>query len=103
MVESKHKSMVNGVMNAFDTSTLAVTSVYFLFISRDWLYLYLFLAVLATICQITLLLVVPESPKWLLIKGKRNEAIAALNRIAVFNKTDYLIPNDAEFVEFVVA
>ena len=62
--------MVNGVMNAFDTSTLAVTSVYFLFVSRDWLYLYLALAVLATICQITLLIVDPESPKWLLIKGK---------------------------------
>jgi hypothetical protein len=49
LVESKHKSMVNGVMNAFDTCTLAITSLYFLFVSRDWLYLYLALAVIATI------------------------------------------------------
>jgi len=85
LVESKHKQMVNGVINAFDTSTLAFTSLYFLYVSRDWIYLYLTLAVAAAIAQTTLVLLIPESPKWLLIKGRRTEAIAALNRIAAFN------------------
>jgi hypothetical protein len=46
---------------------------------------------------------VPESPKWLLIKGRRADAITALNRIAVFNKSEYKIPEDAEFMECLVA
>lgn len=94
--------MVNGVMNAFDTATLAVTSLYFLYVSRLWLYLYLFLTLCATIALLILMFVIPNSPKWLLIQGKKSEAIEALNKIAAINGSANRIPIDAEFVECLV-
>jgi len=43
--------------------------------------------------------IVPESPKWLLIQGKREEAIKALNWIGRINGTKTPISESATFVE----
>ena len=39
----------------------------------------------------------PESPEWLLMKGRRKEAIIALNKIAAFNGGE-MIDKDQKFV-----
>jgi hypothetical protein len=41
----------------------------------------------------------PESPRWLLVNGKRLEAIDALNKIAKVNGSPHRIPITASFVE----
>ena len=40
-----------------------------------------------------------ESPKWLLLQGRREEAIKSLNFIAKVNRSPNRIPEDAMFVE----
>jgi len=47
--------------------------------------------------------VMPESPKFLLINGRTEEAIASLNRIAWLNCAKSRIPSDAVFVETQIA
>lgn len=46
-----------------------------------------------------MLLVSPDSPRWLLAKGRKEEAIAAFNKIAVLNGSPNRIPAEAVFVE----
>ena len=48
-----------------------------------------------------MLFVMPESPKWLLYGGRREDAIASLNYMAWFNGCDKesYIPEDADFEE----
>ena len=45
------------------------------------------------------ILVFPESPTWLLSKGRDADAIKAFNFIARFNFTSNRIPDDAKFAE----
>jgi hypothetical protein len=46
-----------------------------------------------------ILLVMPESPKWLLINGRANEAREQFKTIARFNGVPFTIPEDAIFIE----
>ena len=85
-------------MNAFDTLTLLVVCLYFT-AYKDWLPLYLSLSVLGAVSYLVLMVFVPESPKWLLLKGRQEEAISAFNKIAAINRTPNRIPLDAIFVE----
>jgi hypothetical protein len=41
-----------------------------------------------------------ESPKWLLVKGRRKDAIECFNKIAEINLCARRIPADATFSEF---
>ncbi len=52
-------------MNAWDTSTLTVTTLYFMYVSKDWLPIMLAATVLATAGHI-IMLFMPERPVWLL-------------------------------------
>ena len=36
---------------------------------------------------------VPESPSWLLVKGRQGEALQQLEKIAKWNKTDFQVKN----------
>ena len=68
LVESKHKAIVCGCINSFDMLTLSVISFYFMFVSNDWFALFFVMTVLGAISLVFLLVCVPESPKWLLIR-----------------------------------
>jgi hypothetical protein len=98
-VESRHKSSACSVLNAFDTLTMAITCFYFLAISRNWFWLYFTMTVLATFSFMLTMAIVPESPKWLLINGRREDAIKALNWIGKINGSKTPISDDAVFVE----
>lgn len=86
-------------MNGWDQSTVLCIVLYFLYWSKDWFPLFLFMTVLGTVSHIFMLVATPESPKWLLTQNRRPEAIAALNRIARFNRSKNSIPEDATFEE----
>lgn len=79
LLETKHKSIACGILNAFDNMTLGLTAVYYMFISRNWIYLQFFMSSVAFLCTLAVLIFVPESPKWHLIKGRKDEAIVNFN------------------------
>ena len=92
------KSMAIISISLFDAIPMAVTCLYFMYISRDWFYLSFFmliLSILATVCAF----ICPESPRWLLVNGRKEEAIKALNYFARVNGSHYRIPSTANFVE----
>jgi len=65
LLQTKHKSVCCGIMNAWDCSTLTVTTLYFMYVSKDWLPIMLAATVLATAGHI-IMLFMPERPVWLL-------------------------------------
>ena len=56
----------------------------------------------AIVSNVIVAIVCPESPMWLLLHGKRQEAIKVLNYIAWFNGSKNRISDDTEFVESAV-
>jgi hypothetical protein len=79
---------------------LTVLALYFKYLSRDWFPLFLTVTVLGLIALLFMLVVVPDNTKWLLIEGRREEAISAFNKIAKINGSNFRIESDAIFVEF---
>lgn len=53
-------------LSSFDASTLMFVNLYFLFVSREWLPLVLFMTILAFVAFIFTIIWIPESPSWLL-------------------------------------
>ena len=82
LVESKHKSVCCGFMNALDTITLTVSTLYYLYVNKDWYYLCFFFTVIGAISHFYMIIFAPESPKWLLANNRRLEGISAFNRVA---------------------
>ena len=76
---------------------MACVCFYFLFISRDWFPLMMTMTVLGTIALLVLVFVLPESPAYLISKGKTGEAIEALNFIGRVNGVNSRIPRDTVF------
>ena len=86
------------IINVFDCVPTLVTGLFYLFIGRDWFTIYL-INVIISITGFVLAFVCPESPRWLLYNNRQGEAIAALNYIAKFNRSEERIPVDARFEE----
>lgn len=68
-----------------DASTLVILSVYFRFVSKDWLPFQIF-GVGITFMSVAAMACVPESPKYLYSKGMYAEARKALQFIEKFNR-----------------
>ena len=75
-------------ITSFDGATTAVVCLYFIAISRDWFPLFFTMTLLSTLSYLTIVFILPESPMWLLNKGRTGDAIAALNRIGRYNGVD---------------
>jgi len=86
-MQTKHKGVASGFLGSFDCITVAVIPVYFLYISKNWLPLYILMLVLGVLGLLFMLFVAPESPKWLLVKGRKEEAIEVFNRVALINQS----------------
>jgi hypothetical protein len=98
-VESKHKSSACSALNAFDTLTMAMACFYFVAISRHWFWLYFTVTLLGTLAFMITMIIVPESPQWLLFQGRREDAIKAFNWIGKINGSKTPISDDAVFLE----
>ena len=84
-------------ISAFDALPMILTCLMYLFVSKNWLHLPLIFCILSFTATV-LAYFCPESPRWLLVNGRSQEAIAQLNKIASMNKTRQ-IPENALFVE----
>jgi len=102
-IETCHKSSALTALNMYDSSTMVLLGVYALFISRNWQGLVLTMYALTFVAFIVIYLVLPESPKYLLIHGRINEAHESLKAIAKLNGVEYTIPPDAVFIEQALA
>ena len=99
----KDKSIANTSLNSFDNATGLLGGLYFLFMSKHWFPLALFFFILGTIAYLILIFFCPESPKWLLLQDRREDAIKALNFIAIINRSPNRISPDTKFPEAFIA
>ena len=93
-----YKSTAIIAISLVDAVPMGVTCFYFMYISKDWFYLSFFMLMLSVAATL-LAFVCPESPRWLLVNGRRTEAIQALNKMAAWNGSPHRIPESASFVE----
>lgn len=73
---------------------MGVTCIFFLTISRNWFWLWFTMTLVGTIAYILSMLLLPESPKWLIYRGREAEAIDVLNYIAKVNGSEFRFPKD---------
>lgn len=99
LVHTSNKQSVCTFLNAFDTLTLCVTCCYFVFVSREWFYLYFTMTLLGTLSFAVMIFCIPESPKWLLLNDQSQEAINSFNFISKINCSKYFIDSETVFVE----
>ena len=95
----EYKSRAFTIINMFDAMPMIVTCFYFMFISKNWVHLSLFFCALSYVALLVAF-ICPESPRWLLVSGKSQKAIAELNKIGMMNrKPGPMISPDTLFVE----
>ncbi len=68
-----------GLLNAVDSLTLTVIALYFTFVSKNWFPIYFMTTSSGALALAFMTFVSPNSPKWLLAKGRKEEAIEAYN------------------------
>jgi MFS family permease len=100
LIRKKDTSISCGILNSWDSTTLFLLSLYFLHVDKSWYGIFLGMTILGLVALLFMILVSPENPKWLLAKGKREEAINAFNKIAKINGSKNKIEKDAVFIEF---
>lgn len=98
-----HKATGSSVVNILEFTSCIFGGIYFLLIGTNVKPLLYFFFIYSVIGYLLVSIVVPESPKWLLLQGKREEAIKVLNYIAWMNRSKTTISPNAQFVECAVA
>lgn len=103
MMETKHKSSACTLINALDSSTMIFFGLYVLFISTNWKWIEIFMYCVGWLSFFSILINLPESPKWFLINGRNAEAHENFEYIAKVNGLPCTIPTDAQFIESALA
>jgi MFS family permease len=92
------RSRVFTIINIFDASPMVVTCTWFMFVESDWYLLNLIMLSISYVA-FALAFLCPESPRWLLVNGMKEQAIEAFNSIAASNGSQSRIPEDTIFNE----
>lgn len=79
-----HEIIITSILISEAMGTITIT-IWYQFIDRGWFLLQLICLILGVLCLIYLIFVVPESPKWLYIKERFEEARNNLVYVAHFN------------------
>ena len=84
---SRYKPRAFTIINIFDALPMTIICLYFMFISKDWYPICLFMLVLSFVAT-GLAFLCPESPRWHLVNGRGDEAIEMFNQIAKINGSE---------------
>ena len=82
------KSLHCSIINSVDMTVVSLMNFYVLYISKNWKPFFLIMTWLGVIACTVFVAFAPESPKWLLIEGRTQEAMTELSKIAKFNGSD---------------
>lgn len=99
LAPAANSTSVTVSLTCFDAGSLAFICTYFLFVSRDWFPLMLFMTMLSTVSFLVCLFVLPESPSWLLSQGRSHAAIDVLNYIGTWNGSPTRLDYSVSFIE----
>ncbi|XP_020589662.1 organic cation/carnitine transporter 3-like [Phalaenopsis equestris] len=89
LVPRRHRELVSIFCFSFFTiGFLTLPLISFLNRASSWRLLYLYTAIPAFIYSFFLHFSMVESPRWLLVKGRRQEAIEILKKLSLLNKTE---------------
>ena len=99
LVAPKNAASVSVMATSFDSSTLLVFNTYLLCISRNMMPLILTMTSLAALALLIAVILIPESPSWLLSQGRVNDAIDSFNQMARVNGVKARIPQGSTFHE----
>lgn len=99
---AKNKMFVTVVMNAFDRVTLFVMGFFLIFLTRWWMVIVGTYWLAGALALYIAYYYIPESPLWLVMNNRNEEAIANLNQIAKTNGVKERIAERTEFTEMQV-
>jgi len=88
LVPTQRLSAVSTTLTTFDSLTMAILCFFLLFGSRDINWLLYASTLLSTICLFISVILIPESPKWLIVVGDKKRAIDAFHYMAWFNGSE---------------
>ena len=98
-MHSRDKSFACSCINFADVAGSAVAGCFWLFVERDWFPLFFGTVAVSALAYTVVLIVSLESPKWLLMRGRTDEAIKVLNYIAWFNGVEHRVEPGTKFIE----
>ena len=97
LVPEDMKSVCATVINAVDGMTMLIIASLMKWVTRDANFVLQVVYVIEGIAVIIFLLIVPESPRWLVSQDKHAESIKVWNYIAKFNGVKKRIPENCVF------
>jgi MFS family permease len=98
IIRKGHANVIGSLYNTLDAMTMIFTTLYYLYISRNWYYISVcFFSI--TIIALIISFFLPESPKFLVSKGHFLKAKHSFNRIASINNMKPLCYSKDAFKE----
>ena len=102
-VTQRSKGCASTFILILDFCTPVIAGMFIMFVSRDWkMFMYPFFAI-GALGFVIVSVLMPESPKWLLLQGRQEDAIRSLNFVARVNRSPSRIDQKANFVEAAIA
>ena len=96
VVPFNRRSKAFTLINVADALPPTITGLFYLLVSRNWFTIY-FISVVISYSALLFAFICPNSPRWLLVNDKQDEAIQALNCIAKFNGSPVRISENTVF------
>ena len=90
--DKKDKTVAYTIVSTIDGLPIFVMYLYIMIGGKNWFYLNLVI-VLIGYSALAVLFLCPESPEWLLMEGRREDAISAFNSIAWWNDGEKILEN----------
>jgi len=93
--DEKSKAFCGTFLNTLDVLTFTIEGLYFEHVDRNAIQYLQTVFLLQAVGVALYLILIPESPRWLLLQERQADAIDCLNYIASFNMSKKRIPADA--------
>lgn len=99
LTEAKYVPSVLSFITVWDTLIVSIVNFSYLTFTNDWQPPFAFFTWFGAICIFLQILIIPDSPKFLLLAGRKQEAVNALNQIAQLNRSNFRFTINHKFIE----